>query len=294
LNGIVEEITDTYNSYKKKDPVAAYTSTVERYGERIMKYWTYPALPAVPRLLEPVTRSEVRSSDYGPPSTASDVAREQCPVPPRSKFYDPNSRKRDNTFKTPMRGSKMPINLKITSSKKVFKKTLKTLNRKEPDAFDSVNEDMHSTPKFLSDDESDDESNKIQGTDKEKPQASTSVRQEKHITLTDQDLPANFSLGSLPLVMPDDVLDDVEHGDVDETIFVLEGTEEYNSLVDANTGVVVNAKNLHRKNPLYRSSNSIVELEVPIQCHAIQGTGKEEPQASTSTRPQQPQQHHNN
>jgi hypothetical protein len=301
LNGIVEEITDTYNSYKKKDPVAAYMSTVERYGERIMKYWTYPALPAVPRLLEAciVTRSEGRSSDYGPPSTASDVAREIVPVPPRSKFYDPNSRKRDprGSFKTPMRGSKMAINMKITSSKKVFKKTLKTLNRKEPDAFDSVNEDTHSTPKVVSDDESDDEcddeSNKIQGTDKEKPQASTSVRQEKHITLTDQDLPANFSLGSLPLVMPDDVLHDVEHGDIDKTIFVLEGTEEYNSLVDANTGVVVNAKNLHQKNPLFRTSNSIVEVEVPIQCHAIQGTGKEEPQASTSTRPQQAQQNVN-
>jgi hypothetical protein len=294
LNGIVEEITDTYNSYKKKDPVAAYTSTVERYGERIMKYWTYPALPAVPRLLEACTRSEGGSSDFGPPSTASDVARDMVPVPPRGKCYDPNSRKRDprGSFKTPMRGSKMAIDMKITSSKKVFKKTLKTLNRKEPDAFDSFNEDTHSTPKVVSDDESDDD---IQGTDKEKPQASRSVRQDKGITLSDQDLPANFSLGSLPLVMPEDVLHDVEHDKtIDETIFVLEGTDEYKSLVDANTGVVVNANNLGRKNPLFRTRKSIVEVEVPITCHAIEGTGKEAPQASTSTRHQQAQQDVNN
>jgi hypothetical protein len=108
-------------------------------------------------------------------------------------------------------------------------------------------------------------------------------------------LPANFSLGSLPLVMPEDVLHDVEHDKtIDETIFVLEGTDEYKSLVDANTGVVVNANNLGRKNPLFRTRKSIVEVEVPITCHAIEGTGKEAPQASTSTRPQQAQQDVNN
>jgi hypothetical protein len=293
LNGIVEEITDTYNKYKKKDPVGAYTSTVEKFGERIMKYWTYPALPAVPRLLEACTRSEGRTSDIGPPSTASDVAREIAPVPPRGKSYDPNSRKRDprGSFKTPMRGSKMAIDMKITSSKKVFKKTLKTLNRKQPDAFDTFNEDTHSTPKVVSDEDSDDDI-------PEKPEASTLVqqvrrrmsqasKQHKRITLSAQDLPADFSLGTVPLVVPEEVLDNVEHDTpIDETIIVIEGTDEYTSLVDANTGVVVNSNNLSRKNPLFGTRKSIVEVEVPITCHAIEGTGKEAPQASTSTNKQ--------
>jgi hypothetical protein len=311
LNGIVDQITDLYRSLLKKNPSAAYTATVNKFGERIMKDWTYPALPAIPRLLEPVTRSETASSDYGPSTTADDVAREQCPVPPKGRrVHDPNSRKNSHAFKTPMR-SKMVLDVtKKTSSKKVFKKTLKTLNRKDtpnvpsddesneiqakeeqqavktpmrglklpskklfkktlktfnrkqPNAFDSVKEGTTSTPNVLSDDES---------TDKEEPQASTSVRQETGIRITDQDVAANFSLGTLPVFMPDDVEDGVMPDDdlddvVDDTIFI-----PISELFDV-TGAVVNANNLHRKNPLYNTSNSIVDVEV---------------EASTSTRPQQ-------
>jgi hypothetical protein len=303
-----------------------------------MKDWTYPALPAIPRLLEPVTRSETASSDYGPSTTADDVAREQCPVPPKGRrVHDPNSRKNSHAFKTPMR-SKMVLDVtKKTSSKKVFKKTLKTLNRKDtpnvpsddesneiqakeeqqavktpmrglklpskklfkktlktfnrkqPNAFDSVKEGTTSTPNVLSDDES---------TDKEEPQASTSVRQETGIRITDQDVAANFSLGTLPVFMPDDVEDGVMPDDdlddvVDDTIFI-----PISELFDV-TGAVVNANNLHRKNPLYNTSNSIVDVQVEAVVNAknlhrknpLYNTSNSivdvEVEASTSTRPQQ-------
>jgi hypothetical protein len=230
LNGIVEEITDRYNECKKIDSAAAYLATVEKYDERVMKDWTYPPKPAVPKLLDAVTRSENRHSNLGPSSTASDVAREELPVPPkRRRVYDPNSRKMTNSFKAPMR-QKIPLNIKIVCGMggKKKKKTLKTLNRQEGDAFENVTEDTSTVTRVVSDDES------------------------------AVSLPPDFNLASIPIDDVDDVVDNVVDDTLDDVVqysFITRSesvpSEVLNSsdIVDSNTGVVVTVKSFHRKKP---------------------------------------------